>query len=232
MPKGRGVSSPFAIFDIDGTLVDSRAMITACMDAAFVGAGFPAPGYEKTRRVIGLSLGAGLKYLAPEADDATHTLILESYRDAFFTMRSDPSLASPLYDGAAELLASLAADGWVLGIATGKSRRGLDAMMEQFDWRSLFAADFCADDGPGKPHPHMVLENMRAVGADPRNTVVIGDSEHDMAMAVAAGVQAIGVTWGFGTRAEMEAAGAKVVVDTMATLGENIRMLLNEIMLE
>ena len=232
MHKVGSVSFPFAIFDIDGTLVDSRAMITACMDAAFIGAGFSAPGYEKTRRVIGLSLGAGLKYLAPEADDATHTLILESYRDAFFTMRSDPSLASPLYDGAAELLASLAADGWVLGIATGKSRRGLDAMMEQFDWRSLFAADFCADDGPGKPHPHMVLENIRVADADPRNTVVIGDSEHDMAMAVAAGVQAIGVTWGFGTRAEMEAAGAKVVVDTMATLGENIRMLLNEIMLE
>ena len=222
MHKVGSVSFPFAIFDIDGTLVDSRAMITACMDAAFEGAGFSAPGYEKTRRVIGLSLGAGLKYLAPEADDATHTLILESYRDAFFTMRSDPSLAAPLYDGAAELLASIAADGWVLGIATGKSRRGLEAMMAQFGWRSLFAADFCADDGPGKPHPHMVLENIRVAGADPRNTVVIGDSEHDMAMAVAAGVQAIGVTWGFGTRAEMKAVGAKVVVDTMATLGEVI----------
>ena len=222
MRKVGSVSFPFAIFDIDGTLVDSRAMITACMDAAFVGAGFPAPGYEKTRRVIGLSLGAGLKYLAPEVDEATHNLILESYRDAFFSMRSNPALASPLYDGAAELLASLVAEGWVLGIATGKSRRGLDAMMEQFVWRDLFAAHFCADDGPGKPHPHMVLENMRAVGADPRNTVVIGDSEHDMAMAVAAGVQAIGVTWGFGKRAEMEAAGAKVVVDTMATLEEVI----------
>jgi phosphoglycolate phosphatase len=212
------VSFPFAVFDIDGTLVDSRAIITACMDAAFVGAGFEPPGYEKTRRVIGLSLGAGLKYLAPEADETTRTRILESYRDAFFTMRQDPALASPLYEGAADLLESLAADGWTLGIATGKSRRGLEAMMEQFGWRDLFAANFCADDGPGKPHPHMVLENIRVLDADPRQTVVIGDSEHDMAMAVAAGAGAIGVSWGFGTPAEMLAAGAVSVVDKMHDL--------------
>lgn len=209
---------PFAVFDIDGTLVDSRAVITACMDAAFVGAGFPAPGYEKTRRVIGLSLGAGLHYLAPHADDVTRTRVLESYRDAFFTMRSDPALASPLYEGATDLLVNLAANGWTLGIATGKSRRGLDAMMEQFGWRDLFATHWCADDGPGKPHPHMVLENMRVTGASLANTIVIGDSEHDMAMAVAAGTTGIGVTWGFGTRQEMMVAGARQVVTEMAEL--------------
>jgi phosphoglycolate phosphatase len=220
---------PFAVFDIDGTLVDSRAIITACMDAAFVGAGFEAPGYEKTRRVIGLSLGAGLKYLAPDADEATRTIILESYRDAFFTMRQDPALASPLYEGAAELLAHLSAEGWTLGIATGKSRRGLDAMMEQFGWHDLFAAHFCADDGPGKPHPHMVLENIRVVGADPRRTIVIGDSEHDMAMAIAADTRAIGVTWGFGTHSEMAVAGAKEIVDTMTTLREVLARLKDQI---
>lgn len=212
------MSFPFAVFDIDGTLVDSRAIITACMDAAFVGAGIDAPGYEKTRRVIGLSLGAGLKYLAPETDDATHKIILESYRDAFFTMRSDPAFASPLYDGAADLLSDLVDVGWTLGIATGKSRRGLDAMIEQFGWRDLFTTHWCADDGPGKPHPHMVLENIRVVGADAGKTIVIGDSEHDMAMAVSAGASAIGVTWGFGTRGEMLDAGAARVVDTMADL--------------
>jgi phosphoglycolate phosphatase len=212
------VSFPFAVFDVDGTLVDSRAVITACMDAAFVGAGFDAPGYEKTRRVIGLSLGEGLAYLAPEADEPTRKRILESYRDAFFTMRGDPALASPLYDGVAELLPHLAASGWTLGIATGKSRRGLDAMMEQFGWRDLFAAHFCADDGPGKPHPHMVLENIRVVGADPARTIVIGDSEHDMAMGVAAGAACVGVTWGFGTEAEMQAAGARAGVGTMEDL--------------
>jgi phosphoglycolate phosphatase len=212
------VSFPFAIFDIDGTLVDSRAVITACMDAAFIGAGFEAPGYEKTRRVIGLSLGAGLSYLAPDADEATRTRLLESYRDAFFTTRRDPALASPLYDGAADLLVSLANEGWTLGIATGKSRRGLDAMMEQFGWRDVFAAHFCADDGPGKPHPHMVLENIRVLDADPRQTVVIGDSEHDMAMAGAAGTAAIGVSWGFGTEGEMLEAGAGAVANTMPEL--------------
>ncbi len=217
------MSFPFAVFDIDGTLVDSRAVITACMDAAFVGAGFAAPGYEKTRRVIGLSLGAGLKYLTPDADEATRTRILESYRDAFFTMRSDPGLASPLYDGAADLLADLANNNWTLGIATGKSRRGLDAMMEQFGWRDLFATHWCADDGPGKPHPHMVLENLRAVQADPKRTIVIGDSEHDMAMSVAAGTACIGVEWGFGTRDEMLAAGAFKVTSTMNELSVALR---------
>lgn len=212
------MSFPFAVFDIDGTLVDSRAIITACMDAAFIGAGFPAPGYEKTRRVIGLSLGAGLKYLAPQAEEATRNLILESYRDAFLTMRSDPAFASPLYAGARELLGELFNTGWTLGIATGKSRRGLDAMMEQFGWHDLFATHWCADDGPGKPHPHMVLENIRVVGAKPANTIVIGDSEHDMAMGVSAGAASIGVSWGFGTPNEMMAAGAASVVDTMADL--------------
>lgn len=211
---------PFAVFDIDGTLVDSRAIITSCMDAAFIGVGMEAPGYDKTRRVIGLSLMVGLQQLAPEADDAMHKAILDTYRDVFFTMRSDPSKASPMYDGVADLLTQLAATGWTLGIATGKSRRGLDAMMEQFGWRDLFAANFCADDGPGKPHPHMVLENIRVTGADARNTVVIGDSEHDIAMAVAAGTTAIGVTWGFGTSDEMMAAGAKEIVGTMGELRE------------
>jgi phosphoglycolate phosphatase len=212
------VSFSFAVFDIDGTLVDSRAIITSCMDAAFVGAGLSPPGYEQTRRVIGLSLPTGLRVLAPDADDALHVRIIESYRDAFFAMRSDPALASPLYDGAADLLAQLAASGWVLGIATGKSRRGLDAMIEQFGWQDVFATHWCADDGPGKPHPHMVLENIAAVAADPARTIVIGDSEHDMAMAVAAGTTALGVTWGFGTADEMHAAGAAAVVDTMGDL--------------
>jgi phosphoglycolate phosphatase len=219
------VNFPFAVFDIDGTLVDSRGIITACMDAAFIGAGFPAPGYEKTRRVIGLSLPVGLRVLAPDANEADQKRILDSYREAFFTMRQDPAMASPLYTGAAQLLSELAAAGWVLGIATGKSRRGLDAMMEQFGWHHQFAAHFCADDGPGKPHPHMVLENIRIVGGASARTIVIGDSEHDMAMAVAAGATALGVTWGFGMQGEMLAAGAVAVVNTMPELGAALREL-------
>jgi phosphoglycolate phosphatase len=217
------VTFRFAVFDIDGTLVDSRAIITACMDKAFIGAGMPPPGFERTRRVIGLSLAPGLAYLAPQADDALRTLILESYRTAFFEMRQDPTFHSPAYDGADALLRSLLADNWVLGIATGKSRRGLDAMLEQHAWGHLFQAHFCADDGPGKPHPHMVLENMRVVGAQPDQTLVIGDSEHDMAMAIAAGTTAIGVSWGFGTTEEMLAAGAVRVTHQMGELEEALK---------
>ena len=213
----------FAVFDIDGTLVDSRAIITACMDKAFIGAGLPPPGFERTRRVIGLSLEPGLAYLAPDADYALRNRILDSYRAAFFEMRQDPAFHSPAYAGATELLHNLLADNWVLGIATGKSRRGLDALMEQHTWGDLFQAHFCADDGPGKPHPHMVLENMRVVGAQPEQTLVIGDSEHDMAMAVAAGSTAIGVSWGFGTPEEMLAAGATRVTYQMEELEQTLK---------
>jgi phosphoglycolate phosphatase len=215
------VSFPFAIFDIDGTLVDSRAMITTCMDKAFVGVGLPAPGYEKTRRIIGLSLGVGLRALAPEGDDALHARILESYREAFFAMRKDPTLASPLYEGVTDLLDHLTATGWKLGIATGKSRRGLDDMIERFGWRHRFVSHFCADDGAGKPDPHMVLANLEAARASPARSIVIGDSEHDIAMAVNARVASIGVTtWGFGTREEMQAAGGTAIVETIEALSD------------
>jgi phosphoglycolate phosphatase len=96
-------------------------------------------------------------------------------------------------------------------------------MLEQHAWGDLFQAHFCADDGPGKPHPHMVLENMRVVGAQPDQTLVIGDSEHDMAMAIAAGTTAIGVSWGFGTTEEMLAAGAVRVTHQMGELEEALK---------
>lgn len=194
------------------------------MDAAFEGVGLEAPGYEKTRRIIGLSLQTGLQVLAPNANEATLEAVLTSYRDVFMARRSDPAFASPLYEGVPELLKQLRETGWRLGIATGKSRRGLDAMIEQFGWSDVFETHWCADDGPGKPHPHMVLENIRTQGADPARTVVIGDSEHDMAMAIAAGTYALGVTWGFGTRAEMYDAGAHEVLETMENLASALNL--------
>lgn len=212
-----------AVFDVDGTLIDSRAIITACMDRAFEAAGLLPPGYERTRRIIGLSLGPGLNYLAPEADEALRAQLLDHYRTAFFDMRHDPAFQSPAYAGAEALLHELAEAGWVLGIATGKSRRGLDALLEQQAWADLFSVSLCADDGPGKPHPHMVLANMDATRIGPEATFVIGDSEHDMAMAVAAGTQGIGVTWGFGTAQELDNAGAAHVLHTMGDLSALFR---------
>lgn len=212
------MSFPFAVFDVDGTLVDSRAIISTCMARAFEAVALTPPTYDQTRRVIGLSLGAGLDVLAPDVDEAGRKRLLEAYRDIFFTLRTNPSMAEPLYEGAADLLAMLAAEGWVLGIATGKSRRGLDAHMERFGWRTLFTTTWCADDGPGKPHPFMVTQNMAETGADPRATIVIGDTDHDMAMARAAGAAAQGVAWGFGQPSEMQQAGASHIAHTMDEL--------------
>jgi phosphoglycolate phosphatase len=203
---------------VDGTLVDSRAEIDACMDEAFAAAGLPAPGYDRTRHVVGLSLAPGLQVLAPDADADTRGRILAAYRAAYFARRTDQERAPRLYPGAQDLLETLVDRGWTLGIATGKSRRGLDALMVENHWGRLFATTWCADDGPGKPHPFMVVQNMAAAGAAPDRTWVIGDTVHDMAMARAAGASAIGVTWGFGTRAEMVGAGAHSIHHTMDTL--------------
>jgi phosphoglycolate phosphatase len=217
------MSGPFAVFDVDGTLVDSRALIQTCMARAFVATGLTAPPYERVRRVIGLSLGPGLDVLAPELDADGRRALFEAYRAAFFELRQDPAHAEPLYDGVPALLEGLAASGWTLGIATGKSRRGLDAHLDRFGWRDLFATHWCADDGPGKPHPHMVVQNMAAVGALPAATIVIGDTDHDMAMARAAGAAAQGVAWGFGRREEMTGAGAGHVAETMDALAASLR---------
>jgi phosphoglycolate phosphatase len=217
------MSFPFAVFDVDGTLVDSRAIISSCMARAFEATGLVPPTYDQTRRVIGLSLGAGLDVLAPGLDESGRARLLEAYRDLFFTLRQDPAMAEPLYDGVPELLADLTAEGWVLGIATGKSRRGLDAHLERHGWRGIFTTTWCADDGPGKPHPFMVTQNMAEVGADHRATIVIGDTDHDMAMARAAGAAAQGVAWGFGQPAEMRLAGAGHVAHTMEELAAELR---------
>lgn len=203
---------------MDGTLVDSRLSITACMDAAFSDCGLPAPGWARTRRIIGLSLQDGLDALAPHADAPLRRRIVDRYRELYLAARQRGDDLSPAYPGADALLRDLLSAGWLLGIATGKSRRGLDAVLEQRGWRTLFATAWCADDGPGKPSPFMVMENMRATGAHPRATIVIGDSEHDMAMARAAGVTGQGVDWGFGLPVEMRLAGAGHVAASMDDL--------------
>jgi phosphoglycolate phosphatase len=203
---------------MDGTLVDSRAEISTCMDLAFEAAGLPAPGYDRTRLIVGLSLAPALQRLAPDADEATRSRILEAYREAFFARRQNPAHVPLAYAGTQALLDRLHQDGWVLGIATGKSRRGLNALLESAGWTKLFTTTWCADDGPSKPHPFMVTQNMADVGALPGQTIMIGDTDHDIAMARAAGTRAQGVSWGFGTTREMMAAGAAHVADTMDEL--------------
>lgn len=210
---------PLAIFDVDGTLVDSRKIISMSMDAAFEKEGLPAPGYDVTRTIVGLSLEVAIDRIAPRDVDADGVARLtEHYKNAFIEFRKHPETQAPLYDGVSELLMRLRTDGWELGIATGKSRKGLDAVIKRMEWGSLIDAHYCADDGPGKPHPFMVDANLKALSRRPEEAVVIGDTSFDMLMAQAADVATIGVDWGFHTREELEQVPADVVVSTMDEL--------------
>ncbi len=208
------------VFDVDGTLVDSRRSIQASSDAAFRHLGRTPPPYEAVRQTIGLSLAEGLGQLAPDLSADELEELLRFYKSYFSALHQDPAWRDPLYDGAANLLEALKQDGWKIAMATGQSRRGVERALRVHAWADIFDSTHCADDGPGKPHPSMLLEAMRALGAGPGQTIMIGDTAHDIRMARAADVQSVGVTWGFHTRDEITDAGADRICDTFPELGE------------
>jgi phosphoglycolate phosphatase len=212
-----------AIWDVDGTLVDSRAVIQACMEAAFRETGLPPPDYDATRRIVGLSLVAGIAQLAPpDLGTARLEFLVDAYRNTFTRLRADPALNEPMYDGALDVLDRLKQDGWLLAIATGKTHRGLDGLFAKHPIKSYFDTVWCADDGPGKPHPFMVEQSMRALGCAPSQSLMIGDAIHDIAMGRAAGVRSLGVSWGFGRADELQDAGADEIHHDFRTLTDSL----------
>jgi phosphoglycolate phosphatase len=212
------MTRPFAVFDVDGTLIDSRAVIhrAACEAAADVG--LPEPPYDQVRQIVGLSLHEALARLAPQLTDAELAEFVARFQDSFRRMHAEPGFSEPAYEGAEDLLRRLHRDGWLIGMATGQSRRGVERNLLRAGWADWFCTTHCADDGPGKPHPSMLLEAMRATDAEPARTVMIGDTSHDMAMATAAKVRPQGVAWGFHTVDEVRAAGAAHVAETFEEL--------------
>ncbi len=197
-----------AIFDIDGTLVDSRRIIHDAMLHAYDRCDLADPGYDRIRKVIGLGLRQAFAALEPDAPDDVLAQLEAAYVEAFNIFRETQEGREPLYEGALDLLEDLHRKGWKLGVATGKSRRGVGHILRMHGLERLFHASVCADDGPGKPDVFMVEHSLRAAGASRTRTLVIGDSTHDMAMARAAGVRAIGVCWGFAEAEELTLAGA------------------------
>ena len=210
------------VWDVDGTLVDSRQTIFESMSSAFAAAGLPSLSYEAVRQVVGLGLLEGIQALLPEADPATQEGVADRYRAAFGAKVRQPGYVEPLYDGAAETLDRLRAAGWKVAIATGKSRRGVDTIIRMHGWADLFDSTHCADDGPGKPHPAMVLEAMKALQVGPERTIVVGDTAHDMRMAKAAGAYAQGVSWGFHTAEEVQDGGADHIAHDFAELNRRL----------
>ena len=222
MPRPEPAAPLLAIWDVDGTLVDSRETIAACMAEGFARQGLPRPTYDDTRRIVGLTLQTAVDTMTPGLDPAVQRAITAGYKAAFQELHADPAFREPLYPGAPELLERLAGAGWLQAVATGKSRRGLDRVVAANGWGDRFVSLHCSDDGPGKPDPAMVHAALAATGVPASRAVMIGDTSHDVRMGRAAGVRALGVTWGFHTAPELREAGAHHVSTTWAELVEEL----------
>lgn len=203
-----------AVFDCDGTLADGQAAICTAMELAFAETALPVPARAAVRRIVGLSLPVAIRQLAPDAPEDQQLAAVEAYKTAFRAARMDGSLHEPLFDGIAALLHRLHSAGWLLGVATGKSHRGLTSLLAANQLSPLFATLHTADYHPSKPHPAMLEAAMDAVLAQPAATLMIGDTVYDMQMALAAGTRAIGVAWGYHEVDELLAAGADAVAET------------------
>ncbi len=181
------------VFDWDGTLVDSADKIVGAMAAAIDELALAPRGDDAIRNIIGLGLPEALQRLYPDAPGSELAVLRETYVKYFLELDQQPCRQ---FEGAFELLSGLREQGWLLAVATGKSRRGLTRALGQTGWASLFHATRCADETRSKPHPQMLHELLTELSVTPQAAVMIGDTEYDMAMAEAAGVDRIGVSFG------------------------------------
>jgi len=217
------VTNRLAIFDCDGTLVDSGATIHAALRDTFAQHALDLPPPAVARRVIGLSLIEAMAMLVPDASPEQHQALAEDYKLAFQRLRAAGKVEEPLFDGVLELLDALEADGWLLAVATGKSDRGLRHCLDEHGLHARFISLQTADRHPSKPHPSMVDHAIADAGATPATTIVVGDTSFDMAMAVAAGASGIGAGWGYHDSDELIEAGAVAVADAPADVLTLIR---------
>lgn len=204
-----------AVFDCDGTLIDSQINIIRAMESSFQRHGLAPPDSHATRRIVGLSLVEAMQALLPQADHALHLSLADDYKSAFQRLRADKALdAEPLYPGIRGLLDALDAQGWLLAVATGKSDRGLKLALEHHGIHAMFVSLQTADRHPSKPHPSMLRAALADAGARAEQAVMIGDTVFDIAMGQAAGVRSIGVDWGYHDAHELIDAGAAHVAET------------------
>ncbi len=213
-------SSPLrlAVFDCDGTLVDSQSSIVAAMQSAFAADGREPPTPEAVRRVVGLPLIDAMAHLAPGSDRDACARLTDHYRDAFWAQRRNGTVVEPLFPGTLDVLDELEAAGWLLGVATGKSYKGLIATLSGHGLENRFVTLQTSDRAAGKPSPDMLFRAMEETGADPATTVMVGDTTFDMLMARGADVLAVGVAWGYHDQDELRTAGAHAIIGDFAEL--------------
>ena len=201
------------LFDCDGTLVDSAALIHAVMARTFVDFGHAQPEPAATRSIIGLTLDIAIARMQgkPDIDDEAAAMAAH-YKAIYPQVRGDDAFNTPLFDGIRPLIDAIAGrEELLIGAVTGKSRRGLTQILDMYGFAPHFVVSRTADDCPSKPHPAMVAECCRETGMTPRDTLVIGDAIYDMQMAKAAGATAIGVAWGYGSVEDLLTHGADAI---------------------
>lgn len=207
------------VFDCDGTLVDSQHMIVEAMVTAFTTTGLDAPRRSQILNYVGLSLPEAMSAMTGLSDDASVTKLATSYRNAFAELRKFAAIGEPMFEGARETLMNLKQrDDVLLGIATGKSRRGVEAFLERERLQGIFVTIQTADDAPSKPHPAMLEQAADETGIALEDMIMIGDSSYDMEMACAAGALPIGVSWGYHRPEQLRKSGAYAVVNDFSGL--------------
>lgn len=203
------------IFDVDGTLIDSQAHIVAAMDHAFSGEGLLPPPRAEVLSIVGLSLPQAMARLVPDATTELRDRLVDGYKQGFVRLRSsgDGAALSPLFDGAADALEALAdRDDLILGIATGKSRRGMAHVFDMHGIRSKFLTVQTADDHPSKPHPAMIEACLAETGIAAADAAILGDTTYDIEMGRNAGITALGVSWGYHSTEALKRAGARSIL--------------------
>jgi phosphoglycolate phosphatase len=222
-----GARFDLLIFDWDGTLADSEGPIVRSMQAAIADLGLPPRSDRQIAELIGLGLSDGMQTLYPELDTEELIRLLMSYRASFVGKPGDPVAASreaPLFDGAEQALSELASRGYVLAVATGKPRPGLErSLRHHASLRPLFAATRTADETANKPDPLMLRELIDELRVPVERALMVGDTEYDAAMARAIGMPMLGVTCGVHAPERILGAGAMALVESVAALPNWLR---------
>lgn len=201
------------VFDWDGTLMDSTATIVKCIQASARDLELPVPDDKSAAYVIGLGLQEAMQAAVPDVDPAYYPRMAERYRYHYLTQEG-----TTLFGGVREMLADLSGQGYLLAVATGKSRRGLDRALGEVELSALFDATRCADETFSKPHPAMLQQVVEELGQDMSRTVMIGDTTHDLQMAINAGAAGIGVHYGAHSPQELRSLNPVHVVESVPEL--------------
>jgi phosphoglycolate phosphatase len=203
------------VFDCDGTLVDSQYMIVGAMHSTYAALDLTPLDDARVRSIVGLSLVEAMAELKPDATHDFHRHMAEIYKKEFYRLRTEEATGpDPLFPGTLETLQTLNEAGYLMGVATGNSNRGLGRVIEEHGLEQFFVTLQTADNHPSKPHPSMIETAMAETGAEAANTYMIGDTSYDMMMARSAGCRAIGVNWGYHSENDLKAGGAEHILST------------------